>query len=136
LPSLFYGVTALCGLVDSHDLFNLPEENIIPHTGFVRTPGSLDVRRDEKIKHNYAYCKMLERLSKRYSDFHFFYSGIYLCNPKVCRPDLKDHPLFQTRDHLTPYGSRLLIMNMKPLLDKLAGEPRAFSDQGFAKVSV
>jgi hypothetical protein len=136
LSSLYYGVAALCGLVNSHELFDLPEENIIPLTCFVRTPGSLDVRRDETIKQNYAYYKMLERLSKRYQDFHIFYSGIYLCNPKVCRPDLKDHPLFQTRDHLIPYGSRLLIMNMNPLLDKLAGEPRAFSDEGFAKVSV
>jgi hypothetical protein len=59
-------VAALCGLVDSHELFNLPEENIIPLTSFVRTPGSLDVRRDETIKHNYAYYKMLERLSKRF----------------------------------------------------------------------
>jgi NDP-sugar pyrophosphorylase family protein len=62
--------------------------------------------------------KVLEKLAKRYRDFHFFYSGIYLCNPKVCRSGLHDRPHFQTRDQLTPYGSSLLSKYMKQLLAK------------------
>ena len=122
-------------VVDSHELMALPEENIIPLSGRVRTHGSLDVRRDEVVKRNQAYYQMLERLAKRYPDFHLFYSGHYLCTAKVCRSELQGQPLFQTRDHLTPYGSRVLLNNLKPLLDRLLGVPRAVSGEGFGKVS-
>jgi hypothetical protein len=122
-------------VVDSHELMALPEENIIPLTGLVRAHGSLDVRREEVVKRNHAYYQMLERLAKRYPDFHIFYSGNYLCTAKVCRSDLQGQPLFQTRDHLTPYGSRVLIKNMKPLLDGLLGAPTAVSSEGFRKFS-
>lgn len=122
-------------VVDSHELMALPEENIIPLSGLVRTHGSLDVRRDEVVKRNRAYYQMLERLAKRYPDFHIFYSGNYLCNAKVCRSDRQGQPLFQTRDHLTPYGSRVLLKNLKALLDRLLGAPRAVSGEEFGKVS-
>jgi hypothetical protein len=122
-------------VVDSHELMALPEENIIPLSGLVRTPGFLDVRRDEVVKRNHAYYQMLERLAKRYPDFHIFYSGNYLCAAKVCRSDLKGQPLFQTRDHLTPYGSRVLIKNLKPLLDGLLAAPRPLTGEGFRKAS-
>jgi hypothetical protein len=122
-------------VVDSHELMALPEENIIPLSGLVRAHGSLDVRREEVVKRNHAYYQMLERLAKRYPDFHIFYSGNYLCTAKVCRSDLQGQPLFQTRDHLTPYGSRVLIKNMKPLLDGLLGAPTAVPREGFRKFS-
>lgn len=122
-------------VVDSHELALLPDENIIPLTGLVRTNGSLDIMRDEVMRRNQAYYQMLERLASRYSDFHIFYSGNYFCTPKVCRSDLRGQPLFQTRDHLTPYGSRVLIKNLKPLLDGLLGAPRAVTGEGFRKVS-
>ncbi len=122
-------------VVDSHELMNLPEENIIPLTGLVRSQGSLDVRRDEVVKRNHAYYQMLERIAKRYPDFHIFYSGNYLCTTRICRSDLQGQPLFQTRDHLTPYGSRVIIKNLKPLLDGLLGAPRPVPGKGFGKVS-
>ena len=122
-------------VVDSHELMNLPEENIIPLTGLVRSQGSLDVGRDEVVKRNHAYYQMLERLARRYPDFHLFYSGNYLCTSRICRSDLQGQPLFQTRDHLTPYGSRVIIKNLKPLLDGLLGAPRPVPGEGFGKDS-
>ncbi len=121
-------------VVDSHELTALPEENIIPLTGLVRAQGGLDVRRDEVIKRNHAYYRMLERLAKRYPDFHIFYSGHYLCAPKLCQSDLHGQPLFQTRDHLTPYGSRVLAKNLKPLLERLLAAPRSVSGEGSRNV--
>ena len=122
-------------VVDSHELMESPEDSIFPLTGLLRIHGSLDVRRDEVVKRNRAYYQMLERLAKRYPDFHIFYSGNHLCNAKVCRSDLQGQPLFQARDHLSPYGSRVLLKNLKPLLDRLLEAPRAVSGEEFGKVS-
>jgi hypothetical protein len=106
-------------VVDSHELMNLPEENIVPLTGRMRSPGSLDVSREQVERRNHSYYQMLDRLAKRYPKFHVFYSGRYFCRATACRSDLDGRPLFQTRDHLTPYASRVLAHRLQPLLQQL-----------------
>jgi peptidoglycan/LPS O-acetylase OafA/YrhL len=116
-------------VVDSHELLALPEENITPLTGLLRRPGSLDVSRAQVQKRNQAYYDMLERLAKRYPQFNIFYTGHHFCAAITCRSDLDRRPLFQTRDHLTPYGSSVLAAELKPLLLRLLQVSEASRNQ-------
>ncbi|MFM7171006.1 MAG: SGNH hydrolase domain-containing protein, partial [Cyanobium sp.] len=106
-------------VVDSHELMTLPEESIIPLTGVLRRPGSLDVSRDQVRKRNQPYYDMLNRIAKNNPRFHVFSSGDYFCSANTCHSDLQGRPLFQTRDHLTPFGSKVLAAQLKPLLLQL-----------------
>lgn len=112
-------------VVDSHELMTLPEESIIPLTGVLRRPGSLDVSRDQVRKRNQPYYDMLNRIAQRHPSFHVFSSGDYFCTANTCHSDLKGRPLFQTRDHLTPYGSKVLAAQLKPLLLQLLPPSKA-----------
>lgn len=116
-------------VVDSHELMTLPEESITPLTGMVRSPGSLDVPRHLVLKRNQPYYDMLERLVKRHPGFHVFYGGDHFCTSTTCRSDLGGRPLFQTRDHLTPYGSRVIAAELKPLLLQLLQSSKASRTQ-------
>jgi peptidoglycan/LPS O-acetylase OafA/YrhL len=106
-------------VVDSHELFGLPEENINPRTGLLRSSGSLNVPRAQVLKRNQAYYDMLKRLAKRHPGFRIFYTGHHFCTATTCRSDWWGRPFFQTRDHLTPYGSRVMAAELKPLLLQL-----------------
>lgn len=116
-------------VVDSHELMALPEENINPRTGLLRATGSLSVPRDQVLKRNKAYYDMLKRLRKRYPAFRIFYTGNHFCTPTTCRSDWWGRPLFQTRDHLTPYGSSVLAAELKPLLLRLLQVSEASRNQ-------
>jgi peptidoglycan/LPS O-acetylase OafA/YrhL len=106
-------------VVDSHELLVLPERNINPRTGFLRSTGSLNVPRDQVLKRNQAYYDMLNRLAKRHPRFRVFYMGHHFCTATTCRSDWWGRPFFQTRDHLTPYGSSVMAAELKPLLLQL-----------------
>lgn len=116
-------------VVDSHELMALPEESINPRTGMLRATGSLSVPRDQVLKRNKAYYDMLKRLRKRYPAFRIFYTGNHFCTPTTCRSDWWGRPFFQTRDHLTPYGSRVMAMQLKPLLLRLLQDSEASRKQ-------
>ncbi|MEB3194579.1 MAG: acyltransferase family protein [Cyanobacteriota bacterium] len=116
-------------VVDSHELMALPEESINPRTGLLRATGSLSVPRDQVLKRNKPYYDMLKRLRKRYSAFRIFYTGNHFCTPTTCRSDWWGRPLFQTRDHLTPYGSRVVAAELKPLLLRLLQVSEASRNQ-------
>jgi hypothetical protein len=90
---------------------------------------SLSVPRDQVLKRNIAYYDMLKRLRKRYPAFRIFYAGNHFCTPTTCRSDWWGRPLFQTRDHLTPYGSSVLAAELKPLLLRLLQVSEASRNQ-------
>jgi hypothetical protein len=103
-------------IVDSHELLLDPELEVIPINGFVRDPGILDVPRHSVIARNQKYYDLLDDIAAENPHFYVFYSGSVFCDEDVCKSDMDGKPLFQSEDHLTPFGSRLLASHYQAVL--------------------
>lgn len=106
-------------IVDSHELLLNPELEVIPMTGLLRVPGSLDVPRQLVIARNQRYYNLLDKIASKNPRFTVFYSSSVFCDNNVCKSDINGKPLFQTYDHLTPYGAKILASNYQYILMKL-----------------
>ncbi len=106
-------------IVDSHELLLNPELEVIPMSGLLREPGSLDVPRQSVISRNQRYYNLLDRIASENPRFSVFYSGSVFCENDVCKSDVNGKPLFQTYDHLTPYGARILASKYQFILEAL-----------------
>lgn len=110
-------------IVDSHELLLDPELEIIPMSGMFREPGLLDVSHQPVIERNKSYYDMLDRLASENPRFKVFYSGSVFCDDDVCKSDINGKPLFQSRDHLTPYGSEVLALQYQDIIVDLLANP-------------
>lgn len=106
-------------IVDSHELLLNPELEVIPMTGLLREPGALDVSRQLVIARNQRYYNLLDEIATKNPRFTVFYSSSVFCDNNICKSDINGKPLFQTYDHLTPYGAKILASNYQYILMKL-----------------
>lgn len=106
-------------IVDSHELQLNPELEVVPMTGLVREPGLLDVSRQSVIARNKGYYNLLDRIASENTRFKVFYSGDVFCDNDVCKSDINGKPLFQTYDHLTPFGAKVLASKYQYILKAL-----------------
>lgn len=106
-------------IVDSHELMFDPELEIIPISGLVREPAILDISHQSVIARNQRYYKLLDEIAAENSNFTVFYSGSVFCNNDVCKSDINGRPLFQSEDHLTPFGSKLLASEYQNIIKSL-----------------
>ena len=106
-------------IVDSHELLLNPELEIIRLSGLVREAGILDVSRQSVIARNQRYYKLLDEIAAENPHFTVFYSGGVFCNNDICKSDINGKPLFQSEDHLTPFGSKLLASKYQYIIKTL-----------------
>lgn len=106
-------------IVDSHELLLNPELEVIPMSGLLRQPGSLDVSRQSVISRNERYYNLLDRIASEDPRFTVFYSGSVFCDNDVCKSDIDGKPLFQSYDHLTPFGAKVLASKYQYILKAL-----------------
>lgn len=109
-------------IVDSHELLLNPELEVIPMTGLLREPGSLDVPRESVIARNQRYYNLLDQIASENPRFTVFYSGSIFCDNDVCKSDINGKPLFQTYDHLTPFGAKILASKYQYILKALLSD--------------
>lgn len=106
-------------IVDSHELLLNPELEVIPMSGLLREPGSLDVPHQSVISRNQIYYNLLDSIASENPRFTVFYSGSVFCENDVCKSDINGKPLFQTYDHLTPFGAKILASKYQYTLEAL-----------------
>ena len=106
-------------IVDSHELLLDPELEVIPISGLVREPGMLDVSHQSVIARNQRYYQLLDEITSQNPHFTVFYSGSVFCNKDICKSDINGKPLFQSEDHLTPFGSKLLASKYQYIIKSL-----------------
>ena len=106
-------------IVDSHELLKSPELSVIPWSGLLREPNSLDISRQSVISRNQQYYDLLNRIEVKNSRFKVFYSGDVFCTDDICKSDIMGKPLFQSEDHLTPFGSQVLAAEYQNILNTL-----------------
>jgi len=106
-------------IVDSHELLLNPELEVIPMSGLLRQPGSLDISRQSVITRNKSYYNLLDRIASENPHFTVFYSGSVFCDNDVCKSDIDGKPLFQSYDHLTPFGAKVLASKYQYILKAL-----------------
>lgn len=106
-------------IVDSHELLLNPELEVNPMTQLVRKPGLLNVSHESVIARNQSYYHLLDKMAADNPNFTVFYSGTVFCHNNICQSDINGQPLFQSEDHLTPFGSKLIASQYQPFLKTL-----------------
>ncbi|MBS0207291.1 MAG: acyltransferase, partial [Planctomycetes bacterium] len=109
---------AVLMIVDSHELPSTPELEV-NQVGYLRHPGVLDVSAVSVEARNTPYYAMLARIASEDPMFTVFYSGEVFRVNGVYRSDMNGKPLFQSPDHLAPFGSKVVASRYQDIVRQL-----------------